>query len=373
MSDSIEQKEARLSAAAEAVPDVPEAVVQPPPSEVRAAGNGSPEPSTAAPEIATPILPEASSESQVQPADCSCGGNQASPASPELVFAIGQLGFDFGSEARRDSILQHMQAGREGGFPVNPNDPLELLRYLAQNPWEAGALYWTLNYEATPFYAIQAHGPFADQMYLRLREFLCGQLGGEFGSGGVCRIPDGDSPLAIVERVSIAGYVSGSVRLLNGQTVPVIWPDMRCMYAWNTAGLIDAICGEPPGKAAKVKDRDQYTRHCEAVANFLERITHEVRNVGRDPRHRALNYAVTNALNVANIFEGALRDNMQLDGFDMEPSPICRPESECWDVILTFFDPDNRFNRARRVYRFAVDVSDVCPVAVGAVHSWTVF
>jgi hypothetical protein len=106
------------------------------------------------------------------------------------------------------------------------------------------------------------------------------------------------------------------------------------------------------------------------VRNFLERVYHELRNLGVDPCHRAINYSATNALNVANIFESALKDNMQLDTIACERSPICRPDSDCWDVKLIFFDPENQLTRARKVYRFTVDVSDVCPVMVGPVRSW---
>jgi hypothetical protein len=37
---------------------------------------------------------------------------------------------------------------------------------------------------------------------------------------------------------------------------------------------------------------------------------------------------------------------------------------------LKFFDPENT-RRARRVYRFTVDVSDTMPVTLGEVRSWT--
>ena len=77
-------------------------------------------------------------------------------------------------------------------------------------------------------------------------------------------------------------------------------------------------------------------------------------------------------MNVVNVFESALREEMELDIIEVERSPICRPDSDCWDVKLTFFDPRRQFERARRVYRFTVDVSDVCPVTVGKVRSWSV-
>ncbi|NEO31893.1 MAG: hypothetical protein F6K36_15945 [Symploca sp. SIO3C6] len=40
---------------------------------------------------------------------------------------------------------------------------------------------------------------------------------------------------------------------------------------------------------------------------------------------------------------------------------------------LTFFNPSQRYNQARKVYRFTVDVSDMVPVTVGSVRSWSVY
>ncbi|MDB9394481.1 peptidase, partial [Microcystis aeruginosa CS-573] len=45
--------------------------------------------------------------------------------------------------------------------------------------------------------------------------------------------------------------------------------------------------------------------------------------------------------------------------------------SECWDVKLKFFDPENGL-RAKRVFRFTIDVSDRTPVTLGEVRSWAV-
>src|SRR5207244_9882691 len=80
--------------------------------------------------------------SGVYPAACSCGCQGTQP--PQLVFALGQLGFDFGTEARRDSIQQHI------GANANPFDPRQLLEYLTSNHWDASAIIWTLNLDATP-------------------------------------------------------------------------------------------------------------------------------------------------------------------------------------------------------------------------------
>ena len=287
---------------------------------------------------------------QVSAAECGCGNSGV--ASPQLVFAIGQLGFDFGTESRRNSIIQSMATDKN--LNPNPHDPMQLLAYIEKNPWEAASIIWTLNFDSTPIYAIQGQGAIANEVYKLFREFLVEQT------------------KRVIERVSIGGHIVGQVRLMSGQVVPVIWPEIRCMYSWNTAELIKAVCGKPPAESAQAQEKKAYSKMCEPVINFLERVYHELRNFGTDHCHRAINFSATNALNVANIFQSVLEDNMQLDSIEYEPSPICRPDSDCVDVKLIFFDPENQLTRARKVYRFTVDVTDVCPVMVGQVRSWFV-
>ena len=77
-------------------------------------------------------------------------------------------------------------------------------------------------------------------------------------------------------------------------------------------------------------------------------------------------------MNVERIFESVLKEQMELDTIEVEPSPVGQPGTDCWDVKLTFFDPSRVFERARKVYRFTINVVDVCPVMVGKVRSWSV-
>jgi cyanobactin maturation PatA/PatG family protease len=276
----------------------------------------------------------------------------AHSSSPQLVFALGAVGYDFGAEARRDSIMQHM-SGPNNPTP-NPYDPAQLLAYLEPNPQEAEALIWTLNLDATPIYAVMPRGPFASTAYERLRQFLREQL------------TEG------VERVSIGGMIIGQTRLLSGQVVPVIWPELRGMYSWTTAALVEAVADEPPSDSAKPEKREAYDQKVAAVTNFLERIYFELRNLGMTPQERAINYTAANAATAAGIFEAELKAERELDTIEVERSPICRPGAECWDVKLTFFNPTKVFEQARKVYRFTVDVSEACPVMVGKMRSWFV-
>ena len=98
-----------------------------------------------------------------------------------------------------------------------------------------------------------------------------------------------------------------------------------------------------------------------------------MRNDGRRPEDRALNYAATNAFQIAEVFSQARSDSHVLDGIMVEPSPTSRPNSDCWIVKLTFFNPKARSEQARRVYQLTIDVSDVVPVAIGQVRSWAVY
>jgi cyanobactin maturation PatA/PatG family protease len=258
------------------------------------------------------------------------------------------LGYDYITEARRDSILQHMGSG------ANPYDPSQVLAYLKANPWDAEAITWTLNLDATPIYAIQPGRSFASEAYQKLREFLDDQL----NKG--------------VERISVPGVITGKVRLFTGQVVPVVRPELRCMYNWTTSALVDAVAGPQPPKGAPDKEKEEYARKTQPVRNFLERIYFEFRTLGLTSEDRARNAAGTNAFTVNKIFESAVRDEMELDTIEVERSPICRPYSDCWDVKLTFFNPKKVLEQARKVYRLTFDVSDVCAVTVGPVRSWFV-
>ncbi|WP_444998272.1 PatA/PatG family cyanobactin maturation protease [Aliikangiella sp. IMCC44359] len=293
-------------------------------------------------EIELPVSTTSTIEaSEVTASDCSC---QQGEAAPGIAYVLGQLGYDFGTESKRDSFLQ--LAG------TDVHNPSELLKYLKNDPASAANIYWTLSLDATVVYAIQPYGPFAANVYTRLQEFLDEQI----NQG--------------VERVSIPGYVKGSVRLLNGQQVPILYPDLRGMYSWSTEHLIKAICGESPKEA---KALALHAKKVDGVQNFLERVYYEVRNLGVSPQERAMNYAATNAFQIEDVYNKAIENDMKLDSIEVERSPICRPGSDCWDVKLGFFNPSKRHEQARHVHRFTIDVSEVIPVTVGKPRHWDVY
>jgi cyanobactin maturation PatA/PatG family protease len=295
--------------------------------------------------------PESSPQPEAKKSSCGC---QAARTAPQLVYALGQIGYDLVSEARLDSLSQKM-AGLNGDTTperVLAFDPQRMLAYLEGNPWDAAAIEWTLSVDGTPIYAIRPVGPFAAEGYKQLRTFLRE------------RVTEG------VDRFSIPGIVAGKTTLLMGQTVPLVVPELRGMYSWTTSALVEAVVGSAPGNGAADIERDGHEQKRAGVQNFLHRVYHEARNLGTLPQDRALNFAATNAFAIEKIYESALREKMDLDEIKVVPSPICRPGSDCWDVEVYFFYPERQVQTVRKVYRFTVDVSDTVPVTVGPTRAW---
>jgi cyanobactin maturation PatA/PatG family protease len=273
--------------------------------------------------------------------DCGCG-SAAVPAPAQLVYALGTLGHDFGTLAHRDSFAQAMPHGAN-----RPEVLPELLDHLDAHPHDAQSLIWTLMLDTTPIYAIVPGGAFAAATYERLRGCLRAQAAGT------------------AELVSVPGVLGGSVRLASGQQVPLLVPEVRGLYCWSTS---DLLAGALRGSEHGAGHHERATR---GLQNFLHRVYYDLRNTGLAPRDRALNHAATNAFQAAHVISHAAHSELELDSIQVAPSPVCRPGSECYDVQVHFFDPADTAV-ANRVYRFTVDVSDVIPVSIGAVRSWSV-
>ncbi|GAA2637855.1 PatA/PatG family cyanobactin maturation protease [Actinomadura fulvescens] len=281
-------------------------------------------------------------------------------AARRLVYALGTLGYDFGTEARRDTFKQLMPPVEVDGvaLPGNPYDARQMVDYLREHPSEATPLIWTLNLDLTPIYAIEPVGGYGPGVYERLTAFLDRQL-------------KADDDTDFVDRISVPGTLPGrTAKLFNGQHVPVIEINLtRGLYGWSVASLAHAVaeCDVPAhNKAGAAPDQDRLEA---AVADFLQRIYYDLRNFGATSRDRALNFAATNAVQARQTLAEALGKGMALGDIETEKSPYGRPDSDCWDVKLRFFDPDNS-RRAKRVYRFTIDVKDVLPVTLGPVRSW---
>ena len=303
-----------------------------------------------------PVITASAAIATLEPSTTAANITASIPS--KLVYALGTIGYDFGTEARRDTFKQLMPAYEIDGVtvPANPYDARQMVDYLEQNPSEGKALIWTLNLELTPVYAIEPKGPFGADVYETLQLMLAGQVLAE----------DSED---FMERVSIPGRLSDrAIELFSGQIVPVITvQNTRGMYGWRVNSLIASAL-------ETVRDSDSDTSS-EAIGrsltSFLHRIYFDLRNLGQTAHDRALNFAATNAFQAASTFAEAVARGMELDSIEVEKSPFCRLDSDCWDVKLKFFDPENS-SRAKKVFRFTIDVRDAMPVTLGEVRSWSV-
>lgn len=365
----------------------------------------------------SPTLQNNAPTAGVRPAaDCQC---QSGPA-PSLVYAIGTIGFDFRTEARRDSFRQQMDPvsvpdpenpDRTLTAPANPYDPIQLSDYLKRNPWASDKLTWILLMDRTPLYALEAEVPVGmdwgqpvlDPLWNREKiEQVAGQtrsLADVLTS--ISSFPPVSHVYKIfrdalvgqteqsgadhISRVSIPGILTNrTVRLFSGQVVRVVEVKSRGIHTWNESALVDAVVREVTADVApELKPLDEKAQaRAQAVLSktvraLLDKVYYQFRNLGQSPADRALNYAGTNAFMLSStIKEGLLSGKYvpgeddsfyTLDTISVSKSPYDRIDSICYDVVATFFDPEND-RRARVSYLFTIDVSDELPVSLAPAH-----
>jgi cyanobactin maturation PatA/PatG family protease len=312
------------------------------------------------------VAPAAGVAVSVAPSgDCNC----KSPGTTSYIYAIGQVRFDFESEANRDAFRQLMpEVVRDDLDPPvrvqpNPYDVFQLVDYLDQRPSESTKLVWTLNLDLTPIYAIEAELAYPEEVYSALREAL---------RNGA--LPSDDENY--VSRASIPGVLTGrTVQLFSGQTVPVVVAQARGLYVWREAALINQVI---EALRPTHPDMDEnYVRQLTRI--FLDKVYYECRNLGVTPPDRALNFAATNAYQVGSaiargitsgqLVPGSEGELFTLDSIDVTKSPYCRMDSDCWDVRIKFFSPEND-RRAKSLYQFTIDVSREMPVSLAPEHQF---
>jgi len=173
------------------------------------------------------------------------------------------------------------------------------------------------------------------------------------------------SSAAYVDHISIPGKrTERMVELLSGEVVPVLTVrHPRGMYGWNVPSLVETAL------TTLATSEVDSTLLREGLTAFLNRVYHDLRNLGQTSRDRALNFAVTNTFQATATFAEAIASQRQLDTIAVEKSPYCRLNNDCWDVVLTFHDPEDG-RRSRQVFRFTVDVADSLPVSVGQIKRW---
>jgi cyanobactin maturation PatA/PatG family protease len=273
--------------------------------------------------------------------ECTCKGGKA--GRPQLVYAIGRLGVSFVSQARRDSIWRTVNGGVDGD--LKPITDAALRDLFKKQPFQAQSVVWTLSRTEVPMYVIVPTGAFAAETYKWLAEEWSDKE---------------------VEFVSIPGVLAGQVALYDGQIVDAVVPDLRGMLSWQTKIYVKALT-DATKKAQSGASAERIHRE---VGRFLSKIYFSVRNRGQTPEERALNAAATNAFNISPVIVEAAEEGMALRDIAVERSPLNRPGSEYLDVLITFFDPQKRAERAPLRARFTIDVSDTVPVMIGEPVTW---
>ncbi len=231
------------------------------------------------------------------------------------------------------------------------------------NSSESTKLIWTLNLDLTPIYAIEAEVAYPEEVYGTLRAAL---------RSGALSSDNED----YVSRASIPGVLTNrTVQLFSGQILPVVVAQARGLYVWKETALIneviDALRPTHP-------DMDEnYVRQLTRI--FLDKVYYECRNLGRSSPDRALNFAATNAYQVGSaiargitsgqLVPGSEGELFTLDSIDVTKSPYCRMDSDCWDVRIKFFSPEND-RRAKSLYQFTIDVSGEMPVSLAPEHQF---
>jgi cyanobactin maturation PatA/PatG family protease len=303
---------------------------------------------------ATPATPTEASVTAAAAAPANTSTVEASIAYSGNVYALGTIGYDFGDETRRDSFKQHMAPVEVNGIivPPDPYDARQMVEHLDRNPDESASLIWTLSLDGDTIYALESTDGDVHEMFLLM---LAGQLEPEASD-------------EFVERISVpARQTRRTVELFSGQVVPVVMVDnIRGMYGWKVNSLVNAAMAA----ISRQLDEAQEPVVREALIAFLNRVYNDLRNVGQTSRDRALNFAATNIFQAALTFAQAIAQRRQLDTITVEKSPFCRINSDCWDVKLEFFDPESG-SRARKVFRFTLDVILLMPVTLGEVKSWS--
>lgn len=303
------------------------------------------------------VLPATPAEEPVTaaatPADI--GTVEASTAFSGNVYALGTIGYDFGDETRRDTFQQQMAPAEVNGImvPADPYDARQMVEHLDRNPDEGRSLIWTLNLDGDTIYALESTAGDVYEMFMLM---LAGQLEPEASD-------------EFVDRISIpAQRTNRTVELSSGEVVPVVTvPNVRGMYGWKVNTLVNGAMAA----ISRQVDEAQEPLVRQALTAFLNRVYHDLRNVGQTSRDRALNFAATNIFQAAVTFARAIVEGRQLDTINVEKSPFCRLNSDCWDVKLEFYDPESS-SRARKVFRFTLDVVLLMPVTLGEVRSWSI-
>lgn len=269
------------------------------------------------------------------------------------------------------------------------------------NMYDASAVIWKLNRGQMEVYGIVPDGNFSEDAYAELAEFYMNRLGRtraglnyfyyekagrylewEFGWDPCCNdsscktggiYSDCGMPLVqeASERVAIPGVLQGEVQLLTGVRLPAIKPDMRGTAEWSQMRMLDILVDAIRHACGADLTPEQRAIVLPKIRTLLERLDHSVRNPGIEAQHRALNHVATRLFSVLGQVASELITDVQadigqaaktyeLDDVVVKPSEIGYAGSDCWDVEVSFFNPNNE-HEALVIVSQTVDVNDTIP------------
>ncbi len=133
------------------------------------------------------------------------------------VYALGELGFDFGTREQRDAIV-----AANGGQPVLTLADLGKLLGSFRNGADFYTIVWTLVVDGEPMYAFRpAHGLHVFEFFAVTMQMLM------------------EKPL--LDRIVVPGRIRGEAKLLDGRVVPLIDPDVRGLHWWSSDQIAAAV------------------------------------------------------------------------------------------------------------------------------------
>ncbi|MDJ0841342.1 MAG: hypothetical protein QNK37_32830 [Acidobacteriota bacterium] len=249
------------------------------------------------------------------------------------AYVVGKLSLSYPSQPRKESLLQARKIWQDTDQPTDGRT--KTIQFLKGNPYWNEAVHWTIEIDDTPYYILEAPslkgkiqlGKFLD--FLARKESLLG--------------------------ISVAGIISGKQRLHTGEELPVIRiVDSRDWNLYTLAGV------KEPDEAEEEPDADK--EKLDKVKNFFDRIFPSIRNHGLKPEDRALNFGVTQAFNLGGLLSNDGANKFGLDNIQVNPSPISRKGSQCFDVRITLFEGEDRTKK--QILRMTIDVNQIYPALV---------
>ncbi|MEM8963128.1 MAG: hypothetical protein AAGD38_16710 [Acidobacteriota bacterium] len=246
------------------------------------------------------------------------------------IFTLGTLGIEIDSLSRQDSLGQLTADG-------TVDNPHDLAHLMTTHPQAAEEVYWSLDMQGRPAFALVPSGPHAALVHQRLVRLLIEQIQGS------------------IERISLAGYrLQDSLRLPSGHEIPIVRPVLRGLYGWSTKQLVDELMTDARLPADQLESTRNTLRHT------LDRLYDDLHG-GDKSWHRAVHYVLTNPYVFGHVVIDAASRGLELKNLRAEDLQTARSDSRhLVRLTLTFLDRDEEQDEMLR--HIDVDVHDIVPV-----------